>query len=112
MDWPRLEYWLADRKQRAGDRVGAARSFLRSSTVIGRPRSISRAAEAFLWPQAQRFRNERWGQRVPAAWRDEVATWLVAETDPVAPSGAAATAAPTPDGAEVRRPDRSGLGAG
>ncbi len=30
MDWPRLEYWLGDRKQRAGDRVGAARSFLRA----------------------------------------------------------------------------------
>jgi glycosyltransferase involved in cell wall biosynthesis len=55
MNWPRLEYWLADRKQRAGDRVGAARSFLRSSPVIGRTRSLTRATEAALWPSPTCF---------------------------------------------------------
>ena len=111
MDWPRLEYWLADRKQRAGDRIGAARSFLRSSTVIGRPRSFTRAAEAFLWPTAQRFRNDRWGRRVPAAWRDEVASWLVPEADASALLDALG---PVSDGAAdvVGRRGPSRLGAG
>ncbi|MCI3949104.1 MAG: glycosyltransferase family 2 protein [Acidimicrobiales bacterium] len=112
MNWPRLEHWLADRKQRAGDRVGAARSFLRASKVIGRPRSISRAAEAFLWPDAQRFRDARWAHRVPAAWRDEVATWLAPEPGPAALRDAMTPASPTSGGADGRRPDPSRLGTG
>lgn len=114
MDWPRLEYWLADRKQRAGDRLGAARSFLRTSSVIGRPRSITRATEAFLWPGAQRFRNRRWGRRVPGEWQDEVVRWLAPGAAPAVPAvpDAPAPPPPTTGGASARRPGRSQLGAG
>ena len=114
MDWPRLEYWLADRKQRAGDRVGAARSFLRSSAVIGRTRSITRALEAFVWPEALRFRYRRWGRRVPVEWRDEVAAWLAPEPDPVAVLDAVAAPPPTPSPgrAAAGRTDPSQLGTG
>jgi glycosyltransferase involved in cell wall biosynthesis len=113
MNWPRLEYWMGDRKQRAGERVGAARSFLRSAPVIGRVKSVTRAFEALAWPEAVRFRYRRWGRRVPAEWRDEVAAWLVPEQDPVAVVDAvAAPSLPTPGGPSARRPDRSRLGTG
>jgi glycosyltransferase involved in cell wall biosynthesis len=113
MNWPRLEYWLADRKQRAGDRLGAARSFLRSRPVIGRFKSLTRAAEALLWPEAHRFRYRRWGRRVPAEWRDQVGTWLVPQRDPAELLEGVASASPLPtSGGIARRPDRSRLGTG
>jgi hypothetical protein len=114
MNWPRLEYWLGDRKQRAGDRVGAARSFLRSAPVIGRFKSITRALEALVWPEAHRFRYRRWGRRVPVPWRDQVETWLLPEQAPAELLDAVAPPAPSPipGRAAARRPDRSRLGTG
>jgi glycosyltransferase involved in cell wall biosynthesis len=114
MNWPRLEYWLADRKQRAGDRVGAARSFLRSSPVIGRYKSLTRALEAFVWPEAHRFRYRRWGRRVPLEWRESVQTWLLPDADVSGVLAAVTQPAPspTPGRAAARRPDRSRLGTG
>jgi glycosyltransferase involved in cell wall biosynthesis len=114
MNWPRLELWLADRKQRAGDRAGAARSFLRAGPVIGRTRSITRAAEAALWPEAQRFRNHRRGRRVATDVLAEAGTWLGLEAtalDEVAVRPPApAMPPPTRDGVDARRPDPSRLG--
>ncbi len=114
MNWPRLEYWLGDRKQRAGDRVGAARSFLRSAPVIGRFKSMTRALEAVVWPEAHRFRYRRWGRRVPAQWRDQVETWLLPDRDPLElfESVARPAASPTRGRAPARRSDRSRLGTG
>jgi glycosyltransferase involved in cell wall biosynthesis len=114
MNWPRLEYWLGDRKQRAGDRVGAARSFLRSAPVIGRFKSLTRALEALVWPEAHRFRYRRWGRRVPVPWRDQVETWLLPEQAPAELLDAVAPPAPSPipGRAAARRPDRSRLGTG
>jgi glycosyltransferase involved in cell wall biosynthesis len=114
MNWPRLEHWLADRKQRAGDRAGAARSFLRAGPVIGRFKSITRATEALVWPEAQRFRNRRWGRRVPAEWRAEVEAWLAPQQDPADLLEAVTRTAPSPipGAAPARRPDRSRLGTG
>jgi glycosyltransferase involved in cell wall biosynthesis len=109
MNWPRLELWLADRKQRAGDRVGAARSFLRSSPVIGRFKSITRAAEALVWPGAHHFRHRRWGRRVPAVWRDQVETWLPPGQDPADRLDVVVRPSPPPptSGVTARRPDPS-----
>jgi len=113
MNWPRLEYWLADRKQRGGDRLGAARSFLRSAPVIGRFKSITRATEAIVWPEAHRYRYRRWGSRVPAGWRDQVGTWLLPEQDPAELLEAVVRPSPTPtSGGPARRPDPSRLGTG
>lgn len=108
MNWPRLELWLADRKQRAGDRVGAARSFLRSSPVIGRTRSITRATEAALWPAAQRFRNRRRGRRVPTDVVAEASTWLRLETTALDEVAVRPPAPVLPtSGVTARRPDPS-----
>jgi glycosyltransferase involved in cell wall biosynthesis len=112
MNWPRLELWLADRKQRAGDRAGAARSFLRSHSVIGRFKSVTRAVEAFAWPEAHFYRHRRWGRRVPAEWRDQVEAWLVPGQDPADLLDAVVRPSPssTP-GVTARRPDPSRPGA-
>jgi hypothetical protein len=113
MDWPRLELWLGDRKQRAGDRAGAARSFMRSGPVIGRTKALTRSVEALLWPQAQRFRNRRRGRRVPPEVVGDVAAWLEVETtalgEPAVLPPATVPPPPTDGRAPARRPDPSNL---
>jgi len=71
-----VHLWIGDRHQRMGRRVRAARSYLRSSSVIGRPRAATRAFEALVWPSAMRFRDERRARRVPRAWFAEAEEWL------------------------------------
>jgi glycosyltransferase involved in cell wall biosynthesis len=108
MNWPRIELWLADRLQRSGDRTGAARSFLRSHPVIGRFKSITRATEALVWPEAHHFRNQRRGRRVPEVWRAQVETWLEPGRDPAERLDAVVRLSPLPTpGVTLRRPDPS-----
>lgn len=77
-----IEFWMAERAQRAGDRRSAAAAYLRASAVTGRRRSVLHAAEALTWPTAFRLRDRRRRDRVDPAWLQEVATWLPTHLPP------------------------------
>lgn len=71
-----LNTWIADRHQRSGHRVPAARAYMRASSTLGRPRAVARALEALVWPGSFRRRDARWAERAPLEWVSEAETWL------------------------------------
>lgn len=103
---PRLEYWMADREQRSGDRRGAAMAFLRAAEITG-PRCVTRAAKALLWPSGYRARDRRGGRVVDVDWLAEVAAWLPAPERTAVPAAHRATEV---TGRRRRRPPRAGHG--
>jgi glycosyltransferase involved in cell wall biosynthesis len=71
-----IHLWIADRHQRSGHRVAAARAYLRATSATGTARAVGRAAEALVWPGAYHLRDERRARSVPDAWMAETETWL------------------------------------
>lgn len=90
LNMPRLNYWMADRAQRSGDRLGAAGAFIQGRSIVGRSRGVTRAVEALLWPSGYRARDRRRGRQVDAVWLAEVFTWL--PVDPARSLGGVAAA--------------------
>ena len=72
-----IQLWAGDRLQRSRRRVPSARAYLRAAGP-GIPRwlAVARAAEGLLWPGAHRFRDRRRVAAVPAAWAEELESWL------------------------------------
>jgi hypothetical protein len=73
-----IHVWVADRCQRSGRRLRAAREYVRGAPALGWPRALGRAAEALVAPGAVRRRDRRRGAGVPAAWTASAAAWLPA----------------------------------
>ena len=74
---PFIQLWAGDRLQRSRRRVPSAGAYLRAAGP-GIPRWVAfpRAAEGMLWPGAHRFRDRRRVSAVPAAWAEELESWL------------------------------------
>ena len=75
-DGPAMEVWIGDRHQRAGRRLPAAASYLRSVPRISHAKAVLKAAEVLVWPELYRGRDYLNGRRVPRSVRSEVSGWL------------------------------------
>jgi glycosyltransferase involved in cell wall biosynthesis len=71
-----IHLWIADRHQRSGHRIAAARAYLRATSATGTARAVGRAVEALVWPGAYHLRDERRARSVPDVWMAETETWL------------------------------------
>jgi len=76
-----INLWIGDRHQRSGRRLRAAGAYLRSTSIIGWPRAVGRAAEALVWPGAFRLRDERRLRQVPSTWVKSTEEWLAPRRD-------------------------------
>ena len=81
-DRPAMTVWVGDRQQRAGLRLPAAESYLRSVPRISRAKAALKAAEVLLWPKLYRSRDFLNGRRARRSVRADVSRWLDRPVEP------------------------------